>query len=277
MKTLTRLIVITLSIVALAAWSAWAGELTIPNTFTAGTTAVASEVNDNFSAVETEVVDNALDITANTGNIATNASAIATKQNRVTGTCAAGSSIRAIAADGTVTCETDNDSGGDITAVTAGSYLSGGGTSGPVTLNVSGMPGVDFIEGTDGEYTKYPAQTDITVLSQTITAPTAGYVMAIYGGVGYFIHTAGTYQRMRFWINTNGGDQDAGSSFRFLDVIASAISGGYYHPVSSFLVLAVPAGSTTFYVRADGFQADGETNVVLYKNSLSLLFFPVRY
>ncbi|MBZ0102555.1 MAG: hypothetical protein K8I65_10385, partial [Thermoanaerobaculia bacterium] len=55
-------------------------------------------------------------------------------QSRVTGTCAAGSSIRLVAADGTVTCETDDDSGGDVTGVTAGAGLSGGGTSGNVTV-----------------------------------------------------------------------------------------------------------------------------------------------
>jgi hypothetical protein len=55
-------------------------------------------------------------------------------QRRVSSSCTAGSSIRAIAADGTVTCETDDDSGGDITAVTADTGLSGGGTSGDVTV-----------------------------------------------------------------------------------------------------------------------------------------------
>lgn len=59
-------------------------------------------------------------------------------QRRVTGVCAAGSAIRAIAGDGTVTCETDDSGagGGDITGVApvAGSGLTGGGSAGDVTI-----------------------------------------------------------------------------------------------------------------------------------------------
>ncbi len=57
-------------------------------------------------------------------------------QVRVAGTCAAGESIRAVAANGTVTCETDDVGTGDITGVTASTGLSGGGTSGTVALSV---------------------------------------------------------------------------------------------------------------------------------------------
>ena len=61
------------------------------------------------------------------GTIAVNTSVI---QNRVSGTCAVGSSIRAIAADGTVTCQTDAVGGvGTVTNVATGLGLSGG----PVT------------------------------------------------------------------------------------------------------------------------------------------------
>ena len=72
-------------------------------------------------------------------------------QRRVGSSCPAGSSIRAIAADGTVACETDDDtdtnSGGDITAVTAGVGLTGGGASGAVALAVD--PAVVQRRGTD--------------------------------------------------------------------------------------------------------------------------------
>jgi hypothetical protein len=58
-------------------------------------------------------------------------------QSRVTGVCAAGNSIRTINPDGTVVCEPDDNSGGDVTSVLAGAGLTGGGTSGDLTLAVN--------------------------------------------------------------------------------------------------------------------------------------------
>lgn len=55
-------------------------------------------------------------------------------QRRVTTACAAGSAIRALAQDGVPTCQTSG--AGDITSVTAGSGLAGGGTTGDVSLAV---------------------------------------------------------------------------------------------------------------------------------------------
>ena len=57
-------------------------------------------------------------------------------QLRILGQCAGDSSIRVVNEDGTVECHLDANSG-DITSVIAGSGLSGGGTTGAVTLNVA--------------------------------------------------------------------------------------------------------------------------------------------
>jgi hypothetical protein len=97
MKTLYSLLATMLSI-ALTIPLAIAGEVTIPNTFTSGTTAKAAEVNDNFTAVKTEVDDNNLRIEA-----------VETQtQNMDTG-CPAGEAIAKIATNGTIECEADTD------------------------------------------------------------------------------------------------------------------------------------------------------------------------
>ena len=66
--------------------SAWATDLTVPNTFVKGSPATAASINANFSATAT---------------------AVNSKQDRVSGACAAdGQAIRGVNPDGSVVCET---------------------------------------------------------------------------------------------------------------------------------------------------------------------------
>jgi len=92
---------IVLGIVASAAQAAPVGPLT---TFSAGTPAKASQVNGNFTTIVNTVNANDTRLTT----VETN------KQNIVTGNCASGSAIRAIAANGTVTCQSTGGSVGFV-------------------------------------------------------------------------------------------------------------------------------------------------------------------
>jgi len=58
-------------------------------------------------------------------------------QSRVVGSCPPGNSISAINLNGTVVCELDDIGLGDISSVTAGAGLTGGGTIGDVTLAIA--------------------------------------------------------------------------------------------------------------------------------------------
>ena len=136
-----------------------ANTISIPFVFSNGTVADANDVNANFDVLILE--SNAQDVrvgaleavgadmtgvSAGSGlaggglsgdvSLSVDTNAI---QARVSSTCPAGSSIRAIAANGSVTCETD-DGLGTITGVTAGSGLTGGGSSGTVSLSLDQAP-----------------------------------------------------------------------------------------------------------------------------------------
>ena len=87
-------------------------------------------------------------------------------QNRVTGTCAAGSAVRVVNANGTVTCEPT----GDITGVTAGAGLSGGAVSGDVSLAIAtgGVTGAMLSAGAVGT-----TQVDATLVQRRVSGTCA--------------------------------------------------------------------------------------------------------
>ena len=110
--------------------SAQAGEVTYDDdTYSTGDTLTASDLNTKFNSIKSAINDN-------------NANS-ASKQTRVTGTCAIGSSIREIASDGSVVCETPSVSSNGADSplkIIRGSIDSGGNisTGGGFTLENTG-------------------------------------------------------------------------------------------------------------------------------------------
>ena len=104
-------------------------------------------------------------------------------QVRVTGTCLAGEYVQQINQDGSVICDTD--AGGDITTVTAGSGLTGGGTSGDVALAIDPVATQVRVVGTclAGEYVRQVNQ-DGSVVCGVDDTGSSGTVTQIDTGAG---------------------------------------------------------------------------------------------
>jgi hypothetical protein len=124
MTRVALLILVILNVVVLGIGTLSAGQVGPLIDFQASTPAVADDVDQNFNDIRDEVNDNDTRITAHDSRIADNET---NKQNRVTGTCPSGSSIRIINADGLVECEVDNEgASGFITLSPYGSHREGG-------------------------------------------------------------------------------------------------------------------------------------------------------
>jgi hypothetical protein len=86
-------------------------------------------------------------------------------QVRVTGSCAVGSSIRIVNADGSVVCEVDNSGTGTVTSVSSGSGLTGGPitTTGTISIATGGVTSTHVANGTIGSVDVDSSQVQLRV------------------------------------------------------------------------------------------------------------------
>jgi len=153
-------------------------------------------------------------------------------QARVGGLCAEESAIRAVNEDGTVVCQSVTGGTGDITAVYAGTGLTGGGDDGDLTLDLAAnyqlpqLCGPGHIAAWDGAAWICGADSDS---GGDITAVTAGTGLSGGGISGTVVISADTgYLQQRV-----GGTCEAGTAIRVVNadgtVTCEPVGGGDPH------------------------------------------------
>jgi hypothetical protein len=238
----------------------------------------------------------------------------AATQARVAASCGPGSSIRLINPDGSVVCEVDDDtiSGGDITAVFAGTSLTGGGAVGDVTLGVA-AGGIGTSQVADNSLTAADLSADSVTQSEIVTGGVASSEVLddslsnvdiqdeagieFVGGdqvltlspadavaraialeapsSGFVLVTATGY-----FFNSSSGNHAARCSITTGTTIDTSylsigeIEGTINHAnMSTSRVFPVNAGSTTFRLVCDALTGSPQ----LIDTHLSALFVPTRY
>lgn len=174
--------------------AASAGDVAGLTTFTPGTAARAAEVNANFNAVKSAVDDNngrigaieGQNLDARLGNVETG------KQDRVTGTCAAGSSIRAVNLNGSVVCGPDDSAAlaaepplsinGNVIGL-SNNGISNGHISPTAAIAASKISGDAGIEYNNTFWSNNNIPTTITSLgSIVVSAPGPGSILLLLNG-----------------------------------------------------------------------------------------------
>lgn len=180
--------------------------------------------------------------------------------------------------------------GADITGVTAGSGLTGGGTSGSVTLDIgTGLvtgthiasatvtggdildePGIDYASAS--LWSKQITATNWARIGTTyvsITAPTSGYVHVIFSGFTYQYQLTAT----SYGISTSS-ICSAITAYRNTGNASSA-NGTTYHGFSIQWVTPVSAGTNTYYPCA--YYWGSGTAPYIQSGYMTAVFYSTRY
>lgn len=130
-------------------------------------------------------------------------------------------------------------------------------------------PGIASANSTS--ITSLPLFSDVTLLTQTITTPSSGYVLAIGTCQIEIGHTNGTTDSALFWVAH--GAAFPGSASMVHMIAGSAPTGSYYDIITVQAIYSVLAGVQTFNLV--GSEAMG--SYAVRKRQLSLVFIPTAY
>jgi len=111
-----------------------------------------------------------------------------------------------------------------------------------------------------------------TLLSRTITAPAAGYVLAIATAAVLMDHTNSTLSRASFGVSSTAGVFPANQSVS-VQVSGSAPTGDYSLAVTVHGLFSTPGGPDTFYFLGDETWGD----FIMSHLQLTLIYFPTAH
>ena len=254
----------------------------------------ASDITDTYSAGDTLTATHMDNIKAAVNDNDTRLNAVETQTQPLSLGCSAGSAIRSIDASGNVTCEIDDNSGGDITSVTAGSGLSGGGTFGALTLSVpaNGITsahivnesGLDYSTGTAGSppvqvssinvcyhISLNPTGSFTTLASVPVSNSDSGYVLFIAKGTVRINETSGW---VSIGLNTGAPHTlDVGRTISRIDTAS-----GYPATLSFSVQKVLPKspGTAVMYLKACSSYASATTGDIHF-DDLVAIYLPTQY
>jgi hypothetical protein len=186
-----------LLVITIIAFFVWAVAADLPFTFKAGEVISAEQMNQNFAALN------------------------GSKQELVKGTCAAGSSIRVIAPDGSVTCEVD-----DIGGVTGSAGVEAlNGKTGAVTLQAGNNITID--DSQQGQIRISSSSSATTYAADSSSLTLSGNTFSIKdGGVSTakLADSAVTSSKLSFPIDVTGSYGFLGLSVRNTTATGAAVA-----------------------------------------------------
>ncbi|MCC7243386.1 MAG: tail fiber domain-containing protein [Acidobacteria bacterium] len=168
-------------------------------------------------------------------------------QARVAASCPANESIRVIAQNGTVLCEPDSDSGGDITSVVAGTGLTGGAAAGVATLSVS-FGGTGAINSAARSDHTHAVGVDNTVVgSSALVSNTPGWLNTAVGRAA-LLYLDGPD------VNSSSRNTAIGNN-----TLESLTAGQYNTALGAFAGAALEMGDDNIYLGNNGIANESQT------------------